>query len=129
LWALRDLPKLKDLRIIRVTELAAVDVLRDLVGLERVELSWLRNVERLPNLSRLASLQSITLDTMKGLREIAGVAAAPALQRVAVTACPGLTAESFRCLLGHPTLREIWGYTGRARENTEIKRLFPGIAR
>src|SRR5205823_6618058 len=115
LWALRDLPKLKDLRIIRITELGAVDVLRDLAGLTCVELSWLRNVERMPNLSRLVSLQSITLDTMKGLREIAGVAAAPVLQRLAVTACPALTTESFRCFLGHPTLREIWGYTGRAR--------------
>lgn len=66
---------------------------------------------------------------MTGMREIGGIAAAPALQRFAVTACPALTAESFRCLLGHPTLQEIWGYTGRARENAEIKRLFPGIAR
>jgi len=129
LWALRDLPRLKDLRVIRITELAAVDVLRDLTGLTCVELSWLRNVERLPNLSRLASLQSMTLDTMNGLREIAGIAAAPALRRLAVTATPGLTAESFRCLLGHPTLQELWGYTGKARENAEIKRLFPAIAR
>jgi hypothetical protein len=129
LWALRDLPKLRDLRILRITELAAVDVLRDLVGLTSVELSWLRNIERLPNLSRLAALQSVTLDTMKGLREIAGIAAAPALRRLAVAATPGLTADSFRCFLGHPTLRELWGYTGRARENAEIKRLFPGIAR
>jgi hypothetical protein len=129
LWALRDLPQLKELRILRITELAAVDIVRELVGLVSVELNWLRNVERLPNLSRLASLQSVTLDTMKGLREIAGVAAAPALQRLAVAACPSLTAESFRCLLGHPTLRELWGYTGRTRENTEIKRMFPGIAR
>jgi hypothetical protein len=129
LWALRDLPKLKDLRILRITELAAVDVLRELVGLTSVELSWLRNVERLPNLSRLAALQSVTLDTMNGLREIAGIAAAPALRRLAVAATPHLTADSFRCFLGHPTLRELWGHTGRARENAEIKRLFPGIAR
>ncbi|HKF70427.1 MAG TPA: hypothetical protein VKB68_01655 [Stellaceae bacterium] len=129
LWALQDLPRLKNLRIIRITELAAVDILRELVGLASVELSWLRNVERLPNLSRLTSLQSVTLDTMKGLREIAGVAAAPTLQRLAVAACPSLTAASFKCLVGHPTLRELWGYTGRTRENAEIKAMFPGIAR
>jgi hypothetical protein len=120
---------LSDLTIMRVTELAGVDVLRDLVGLTRVELSWMRHIERLPNLSRLVALQSLTLDTMKGLREIAGAAAAPALQRLAVTDAPALTAESFRCFLGHPTLRELWGYTGKARVNAEIKRLFPGIAR
>jgi hypothetical protein len=129
LWALRELPKLSDLTIMRITELAAVDVLRDLVGLTRVELSWMRHIERLPNLSRLAALQSLTLDTMKGLREIAGVAAAPALQRLAVSDAPGLTAESFRCFLGHPTLREIFGYIGKSRENAKIKQLFPDIAR
>ena len=129
LWALRDLPRLTKLTIIRITELAAVDVVRELAGLEHLELSWLRNVERLPNLSRLASLRSVTLDTLKGLREIAGIAAAPTLQRLAVSACPALTAESFRCLLGHPTLRELWAHIGRSRENAEIKLLFPGIAR
>ena len=82
-----------------------------------------------PVATRFVAIHDARYDERLGLREIAGIAAAPALRRLAVTATPGLTAESFRCLLGHPTLQELWGYTGKARQNAEIKRLFPAIAR
>jgi hypothetical protein len=57
------------------------------------------------------------------------VAAAPALRRPSVTAMPQLTAERFRCFLGHPRLEELRADTGTTKVNEAVKGLFAGIAR
>ena len=46
-----------------------------------------------------------------------------------VTNVPSLSAASFRCLLGHPSLAELFAYVGKETVNAEVKRMFPGIAR
>ena len=129
LWRLPEFEELKTLRLFSITELANVDMLRDVTSLKSIELIWMRNVARLPNLSRLQRLEELLLDTMKGLTDISGAAAAPALKKLAATGTPLLTSESFRCFIGHPALQEIFGYVGRSRDNDAIKRMFPAIAR
>ena len=129
LWRLPEFAELESLRLLRVSELASVDVLRDAVSLKTIELSWMRNIARLPNLSRLKRLEELHLDTLKGLADISGAAAAPALRKLVACATPMLTAESFRCFLGHPALRELFAGIGRTRDNEAIKRMFPTIAR
>jgi internalin A len=89
----------------------------------------MRNVNTLPGLSGLTRLENVELDTMKGLTDLWPIAEAPALRRLSVSAMPQLTAESFRCLVGHPALDELWAYVGKTKVNDEIKRMFPGIAR
>jgi len=126
------LPKLlalEDLFLMRITKLSDLSVLGDLVGLKTLRLDWMRNVTSLPNLAGLARLEDVTLDTMKGLTDLSPVAAAPALRRLSIVAMPQLTAENFRCFLGHPSLRELWAYTGKSRVNDAVKRAFPAIAR
>jgi hypothetical protein len=120
---------LEELFFMRITKLSDLSVLADLAGLKTMRLDWMHNVTALPGLAGLAGLEDVTLDTMKGLTDLSSLAAAPALRRLAITAMPQLTAESFRCLLGHPRLSELWAYTGKSRVNDAVKRMFPGIAR
>jgi internalin A len=113
----------------RITKLSDLGVLADLAGLRTLRLDWMRNVESLPGLHRLARLQDVTLDTMKGLTDLRAVAAAPALRRLSITNMPQLSAAHFECLRGHPRLAELWAYTGRAKVNAAVERMFSGIAR
>ena len=80
-------------------------------------------------LAGLTRLENVELDTMKGLTDLAPVAAAPALRRLVVAGMPQLTAQSFRCFLGHPRLQELWAHTGKRAANAAIKQMFPSIAR
>jgi len=120
---------LENLRLMRITELADVDVLAEVTSVKSIDLDWLTHVPRLPDLSRLARLEVLRLDTMKGLRDIAGAAAAPLLRKLTAGATPGLTSGSFQAFVGHPALRELYAYVGRTRDNEAIKAMFPGIAR
>jgi hypothetical protein len=83
----------------------------------------------LPSFGRLARLEDVTLDTMKGLTDLSPVAAAPALRRLCITAMPQLASVSFRCLLGHPRLEELWADTGKQKVNEAVKSMFGAIAR
>ena len=129
LAALSGLPELEDLFLMRITKLADLGVLSALRNLKTLRLDWMRNVTSLPSLAGLARLDDVTLDTMKGLTDLSPLAAAPALRRLSVTAMPQLTADSFRCFLGHPRLQELWAYTGKSTVNEQVKRMFPGIAK
>jgi hypothetical protein len=126
---LSRLPALEELFMMRITKLADLGVLGELVGLRKLRLDWMRNVTTLPSFARLANLEDVTLDTMKGLASLEAVAAAPALRRLSVANMPLLTAASFRCLVGHPRLAELFAYVGKETVNAEVKHMFPGIAR
>jgi hypothetical protein len=126
---LPQLRALEELSLMRITKLSDLGVLADLEGLTTLTLDWMRNVKTLPSLHRLARLDDVTLDTMKGLIDLKPVAAAPALRRLAITNMPQLTAKNFECLRGHPRLAELYAYTGRAKVNAAVERMFPGIAR
>jgi internalin A len=121
--------ELEELFLMRITRLSDLSVLKDLLRLKTLRLDWMRNVTTLPSLARLERLDSVELDTMKGLTDLSSVAAAPALRRLSVGGMPQLTADSFRCLIGHPRLAELFAYTGRSTVNEQIKRMFPSIAR
>jgi internalin A len=123
------LASLEALSLMRITKLSDLSMLGDLVGLKKLHLDWMRNVTSLPRLDRLVRLEEVTLDTMKGLTDLSPVAAAPALRKLTIQTMPQLTAENFRCLLGHPRLAGLWAYSGRSRVSEEVKRMFPGIAR
>ncbi len=129
---LQLLPRLSELErlfLMRITKISDLGVLADLEGLRSLRLDWMRNVTSLPSFSRLSRLEAVELDTMKSLTDLSPVAAAPALRRLTITAMPQLSAESFRCLIGHPRLAELWAYTGRQTVNDAVKQMFPGIAR
>jgi hypothetical protein len=129
LQVLPRLPKLERLFLMRITKMSDLGVLADIEGLRSLRLDWMRNVTSLPSFSRLSGLENVELETMKGLTELSSVAAAPALRRLTVTAMPRLSAESFRCLIGHPRLAELRAYTGKQRVNDAVKQMFRGIAR
>lgn len=128
LAALPELPELADLFIMRVNRLTDVGVLRELRNLQRLKLDWVRTITLLPSFGALTRLEIVELDTMKGLTDLSPIAGAPALRRLSAVGMPQLTAESFRCFLGHPSLQELWAHTGKKAVNEEIRRMFPLIA-
>lgn len=123
------LPALEELWLMCITRLSDLGVLGDLAGLRKLQLDWMRNVTSLPSLARLVRLEDVILDTMKGLTDLSPVAAAPALRRLTVAAMPQLTADNFRCFLGHPRLEELWADTGKIKVNEAVKVMLAGIAR
>jgi hypothetical protein len=128
LAALAQLPELEELWLMRITKLADLGILTDLVGLRTLKLDWMRNVTSLPSLHRHQRLEDVTLDTMKGLTDLSPIAAAPALRRLVIDGMPQLTADSFRCFIGHPRLQELCARTGRTRVNARIRAMFPHLA-
>jgi hypothetical protein len=129
LAALAQLPALEDLFLMRVTKLADLGILSDLAGLKTLRLDWMRKVASLPSLHRNDRLEDVTLDTMKGLTDLAPIAAAPALRRLVVAEMPQLTIDSFRCLIGHPRLEELWADTGKRTLNRQVREMLPLVAR
>jgi internalin A len=127
--ALGELPELEELFLMRITKLSDLSALRDIKRLKSLRLDWMRNVTALPSFAALPRLENVELDTMKELTDLSPIAAAPALRPLSVGGIPRLTAESFRCFLGHPALKELWAYTGKSTVNEAIKQMLPGIAR
>jgi hypothetical protein len=128
LGLLAEIPALEQLMIMRPTGLSDVSVVADCTGLTTLRLDWLRNVTELPSFAPLTRLEEVTLDQMKGIASLESVAAAANLRRLKVVDTPRLTAESFRCLVGHPSLESLQAYVGRSRDNAAIKAMFPGVA-
>jgi hypothetical protein len=126
---LARLPGLEELSIMRISKLSDLGILADLGGLKRLRLNWMRNVTSLPSLHGLQLLDDVELDLMKGLTDLSPVAAAPALRRLAVGDMRHLTADSFRCFIGHPRLRELLVETGKLSLDARIIEVLPGIAR
>lgn len=127
---LTDLPRLaalKELWLMRIARLTDLGMLGAVTGLTKLHLDGLPKVKELPSLARLAQLEEVTLDSMKGLQDLTPVAAALALRKLSVFTVPHLTAESFRCLVGHPTLADLEVETSRKRVDEAVKRLFGGI--
>lgn len=132
---LAELPKLEVLHLLRINKLADVSILGRLMSLRTLSVDSMPNVESLPSLAALTRLESVELDTLKGLTDFSGVAAAPALKRLIVAGTPLLDVDAFRCLVGHPTLKELriypsLGGAGLKKPVLEaVKRLLPGIMR
>jgi hypothetical protein len=126
---LARLPALEHLFLMRITNLSDLSVLGALEGLQWLRLDWMRNVASLPSFAPLTRLETVFLDTMRGLTDLSPVAAAPCLRYLSVVSMAQLTAESFRCFLGHPSLAELHAYVGKSGANEAVKRMFPGIAR
>jgi internalin A len=126
---LPQLAGIEELLLMRITRLADVRMVSGITALKMLRLDWMRNVTQLPDFGGLPHLESVTLDTMKGLTDLRPLASAPSLRRLVVTNMPQLTAEMFASLVGHPMLKELWCYTGRARVNAAVKGMFPGLAR
>ncbi len=129
LAGLAQLPQLEDLSLMRITQLCDLGILADLVGLKTLQLIWMRDVTSLPSLHRLGRLDDVELETMKGLTDLSSLAAAPALRRLVVAEMRQLTADSFRCFIGHPVLQELWADTGKRKLNAEVRQMLPLVVR
>ena len=100
----RQAPQLKRLAILRAPRLSDLDWLTELRALESLALFSLPKIEVMPSLSGLTRLRFVQLGQMIRLRDLAGVAQAPALEELRFTQRLGVTAESMKPFLGHPTL-------------------------
>jgi hypothetical protein len=117
--------KLEALHFMKINNLHDLSALSLNQNLKRIELEWLPHVETLPDLAGLHQLEELEIATMKSLRDISSIARAPALRFLALWDCKSLTPESFRCLLGHPTLKRLNFGIGRPDENNKVAAMFP----
>lgn len=92
------------LAVLYVRGVSDVGWLSGLVGLESLSLYSLAQVEALPSLAALSKLRFLQLGQMVRLRDLAGAALAPALEELRFTKRLGVTAESMKPFVGHPTL-------------------------
>jgi len=107
----RQATQLKRLAILRATALADIDWLAELRALESLALFSLPKIEVMPSLAELTRLRFIQLGQMIRLYDLAGVAQAPALEELRFTQRLGVTAESMKPFVGHPTLARFgWSW-------------------
>ena len=118
--------KLEALHLTKVNNLHDLSALSLNRNLRRIELDWLPHVETLPDLAGLHQLEELEMATMKSLNDISSIARAPALRFLALWDCGSLTPESFKCLVGHPSLKKLNFGIGRPNENNKVAALFPG---
>jgi hypothetical protein len=132
---LAEFPKLETLSLMQVARLADLSVLARLRLLKTLDLDSLRNVVTLPSLAALTQLENVTLETLKGLTDLAPIAAAPALKRLTVAGMPQLSAAAFRCLVGHPSLEDLYLWSSLGGVNLKkpvlqaVKELLPAVVR
>jgi hypothetical protein len=117
-----ELEALKIFKMNNLHDLTALKLARDL---RRIELAWLPHAVSLPTFSESGRLEEIEIESMKSLGELTSVAAAPALRFLGLWDCKSLTPESFKCLVGHPTLKHLNFGVGRLKDNKAIAAMFP----
>jgi len=117
----RELQSLHFLKINNLHDLSALTLARNLI---RLELAWLPHIETLPDLSGLSKLEEVEVET-KSLRDVSSIAKAPALRFLGLWDCKSLTAKSFECLIGHPTLKRLNFGIGRLKDNERVAAMFP----
>jgi len=117
--------QLEAIKIVKMNNLHDLAALRLARNLKRIELAWLPHVASFPTLSELNRLDEFEVESMKSLREIDSIAAAPAIRYLALWDCKSLTPDSFKCLLGHPTLKHLNYGVGRLKDNKAIATMFP----
>jgi hypothetical protein len=117
--------RLEALHILKIYNLHDLSALNLNRNLKRIELEWLPHVETLPDLARLHQLEELEIATMKLLRDTSSIARAPELRYLALWDCTSLTPDSFKCLLGHPTLKRLNFGIGGLKENNKVAAMFP----
>jgi len=117
--------KLEALHLIKINNLRDLSALTLGRNLKRIELQWLPHVETLPDLSQLAQLEEVEIESMKSLCDISSIAKAPALRFLGLWSCEGLTPQSFKCLIGHRSLKHLAFGIGRLKDNDAVAAMFP----
>jgi Leucine-rich repeat (LRR) protein len=126
---LEVLPKLSNvshLEIWQVRKLADLDDVMQMPNLEILYLQDLPNVTRMPSCASMRRLKEVHLHHLTGLTDITCVAKAPALEWFSLTHAGRCSAEIFRPLLEHPTLKRVSVGMGSFRKNREVRALFAG---
>lgn len=107
----REATQLKRLAVLRVPTLTDLEWLTELRALESLALFSLPKIEVMPSLAQLTRLRFVQVGQMIRLRDLAGVAEVPALEELRFTQRLGVTAESVKPFIGHPTLARFgWSW-------------------
>ena len=126
---LEVLPKLSNvshLEIWQVRKLADLDYVAQMPNLEILYLQDLPNVTRLPSFATMRRLKEVHLHHLIGLTDITSIAEAPTLEWFSLTHAGHCSAEIFRPLLEHPTLKRVSVGMGSLHKNREVCTLFTG---
>ena len=85
-----------------------------LVGLEKLELIWLANITKIPNLAKLKNLTEIYIDTLNRLADVSGLAKAPNLMKVQLLSVKSMSKESIYEILDNPNVKELRCFGGKS---------------
>jgi hypothetical protein len=121
--ALRDLERLKFLRLCLIKNLRDVSVIEKMHSLEAIQLRALRNVTELPSFRELRHLREVYLETMKGLVDIRSVAEAESLETLSLIEMTAIDPKLLRSFVGHPALREFTAGLGSLKRNAYAEAL------
>ena len=123
---LPELSGVSHLEIWQVRKLADLDCVAQLPNLETLYLQDLPNVRRLPSFASMRRLKEVHLHHLTGLTDISSIADAPILEWLSLTHAGHCSAEIFRPLLEHPTLKRVSVGMGSFHKNREVVNLFTG---
>ena len=108
---IRKATQLTRLVINQVRQVTDLSWIADLSNLESLALFGVPQIESMPSLAGMGKLRFVQVGQMRRLRDLTGVAEAPALEELRFTQRLGVTAESMKPFVGHPTLARFgWAW-------------------
>ena len=95
-----------------------------LTGLERLELIWLANITKIPNLSNSKQFDgSFIFDDLNKLVDITSLVNAKKLRKVYMSGIKSMTKESVYAVLDNPNVEELHCFGGKSEiSNIQINR-------
>lgn len=112
------------LKLFRITNLADAEIIAQLPNMEAVELSWLRHIDKLPDLSEHKKLKHVLMDDMKTLTDLSGLEHCASLESFHFSVCPSIfEQEHLLPVLRNPSVRQCSVYTSSTKKNEQFRKL------
>ncbi len=111
---------IKYLELWQIRELANIDAISTLTGLQYFFIQSLPHIEAVPSLIKLPALRRIVIDNLKGLQDFTALESAPALDEFALLEGDKQSPEELMPALRNPKLRHVCGFFGSGKKNKEF---------
>ncbi|EOS09174.1 leucine-rich repeat domain-containing protein [Phocaeicola sartorii] len=114
LTVLSDFRSLRQLKLFRISKLDDISFVSTLIGLKKLELIWLANITKMPNLANLNELAEVYIDTLNRLVDISSLVNAKKLRKVVMLGVKSMTKESVYAVLDNPNVEELRCFGGKS---------------
>jgi len=128
LEALPSLKSVRELEFWQVRQLDNIDSIVHMPNLETLILQDLPRLVTLPSLAGCRKLKRVCLGHLKALTDLAPIAAAPALEEFTLWNAKHCSADVFKPMVQHPTLKKVSVGLGSFKKNRAVRDLFAGTS-